>query len=73
MDDTKEAAAPLPSPLFVLDSSQPIYLGQLPKELEIRGRGYTGCISDLVVRDKYVETLKRLILILSLYRIERDV
>ncbi|KAL5262010.1 hypothetical protein ACHWQZ_G007649 [Mnemiopsis leidyi] len=52
VDDTKEAGSSLKSPLFALQPSQPVYLGQIPETRGVRGRGYTGCISDLVIRDK---------------------
>ena len=52
VDDTKEAGSSLESPLFALQPSQPVYLGLIPEARGIRGRGYTGCISDLVIRDK---------------------
>jgi len=55
VDDTKEAGSTLEeSQVFELDSGKAVYLGLLPAELGIRGYGYTGCISDLVIKDKLV-------------------
>ncbi|XP_063691882.1 laminin-like protein epi-1 isoform X2 [Bolinopsis microptera] len=53
VDDTKEAGSILgESQVFEVDSGKALYLGLLPAELGIRGYGYTGCISDLVIKDK---------------------
>lgn len=54
VDDVQEGGVTLSGGMFQLADTQPIYLGLLPEELGIRGDGYTGCISDLVVQDKLV-------------------